>query len=170
MGPSGRVVVVTVPPSEFEEFYLRTKDRCLRALLVSRDEPDACEELLAEAYARAWSRWSSVSQHPAPEAWVIRTALNLRVSWWRRRQREQPADLVPAVATEDDLGSLHVVDLLRGLPERQRQVVALRVLLDLDTRQTAQALGIAEGTVTAHLARAMTSLRAHLSSAREETP
>jgi DNA-directed RNA polymerase specialized sigma24 family protein len=45
------------------------------------------------------------------------------------------------------------------LPARQRQVIALRVFLDLDTARTAQVLGIAPGTVTAHLARATAALR-----------
>jgi len=49
------------------------------------------------------------------------------------------------------------------LPERQRQVVALRLFLDLDTAQTADVLGIAAGTVTAHLARAIAALRQELS-------
>ena len=43
---------------------------------------------------------------------------------------------------------------------RQRQVVALRIFLDLDTAHTADVLGIAPGTVTAHLARARAALRA----------
>ena len=51
--------------------------------------------------------------------------------------------------------------LLR-LPARQRQVVALRLFLDLDTERTAQVLGIAPGTVQAHLGRAMASLRGEL--------
>ncbi|WP_440073730.1 sigma factor-like helix-turn-helix DNA-binding protein [Streptosporangium sp. OZ121] len=38
--------------------------------------------------------------------------------------------------------------LLRS-PRRQREVVALRVFLDLDTEATAKTLGIAPGTVTA---------------------
>ena len=37
------------------------------------------------------------------------------------------------------------------LPARQRQVVALRLILDLDTGRTAEVLGIAPGTVMAHL-------------------
>jgi DNA-directed RNA polymerase specialized sigma24 family protein len=41
-------------------------------------------------------------------------------------------------------------------------VVVLRVFLDLDTRTTADVLGIAPGTVTAHLARAVSTLREHL--------
>ena len=52
---------------------------------------------------------------------------------------------------------------LAGLPERQRQVVVLRVFLDLGTADTARALGIAPGTVTAHLARAVSALRTQLS-------
>jgi DNA-directed RNA polymerase specialized sigma24 family protein len=57
------------------------------------------------------------------------------------------------------------------LPARQRQVVALRLLLDLDTNRTAQVLGIAPGTVQAHLGRAIASLRDDLMPEREqETP
>jgi DNA-directed RNA polymerase specialized sigma24 family protein len=41
-------------------------------------------------------------------------------------------------------------------------VIVLRVLLDLDTRTTASCLGIAERTVSAHLSRAVTTLRGHL--------
>jgi DNA-directed RNA polymerase specialized sigma24 family protein len=45
------------------------------------------------------------------------------------------------------------------LPARQRQVIALRLILDLDTARTAEVLGIAPGTVMAHLGRAMAALR-----------
>ncbi|MFE9202733.1 sigma factor-like helix-turn-helix DNA-binding protein [Micromonospora sp. NPDC007230] len=48
---------------------------------------------------------------------------------------------------------------LRRLPARQREVIALRAFLDLDTETTAQVLGIAAGTVTAHLSRAVATLR-----------
>jgi RNA polymerase sigma-70 factor (ECF subfamily) len=48
------------------------------------------------------------------------------------------------------------------LPARQRQVVALRLVLDLDTGRTAQVLGIAPGTVMAHMGRAMAALRGDL--------
>ena len=51
---------------------------------------------------------------------------------------------------------------LRALPRRQREVIALRVFLDLDIATTAGLLGIAPGTVGAHLSRAVTTLRAAL--------
>ncbi len=56
--------------------------------------------------------------------------------------------------------------LLR-LPVRQRQVVALRIFLDLDTNRVADILGIAPGTVTAHLARAMAALRGEFAPLRQ---
>ena len=59
---------------------------------------------------------------------------------------------------------------LSRLPARQRQVGALRLVLDLDTERTAQVLGIAPGTVQAHLARAIAALRDDLIPAwREES-
>jgi RNA polymerase sigma-70 factor (ECF subfamily) len=45
------------------------------------------------------------------------------------------------------------------LPRRQRQVVALRILLDLSAEQTAESLGITVGAVGAHLHRALGTLR-----------
>ena len=51
---------------------------------------------------------------------------------------------------------------VRRLPQRQREVIVFRIFLDLDTAATAKTLGIAEGTVTAHLSRAVATLRGHL--------
>jgi RNA polymerase sigma factor (sigma-70 family) len=51
---------------------------------------------------------------------------------------------------------------LNRLSARQREVIVLRVLLDLDTQSTAKVLGIAPGTVTAHLARAADALQRDL--------
>ena len=52
-----------------------------------------------------------------------------------------------------------IMAALMRLPVRQRQVVALRLFLDLDTAGTAEALSIAPSTVKAHLARALAALR-----------
>ena len=57
---------------------------------------------------------------------------------------------------------------LMRLPARQRQVVALRLVLDLDTGRTAEVLGIAPGTVMAHLGRAMAALRNDLTPERQQ--
>lgn len=153
---------------EFAEFYRDFKDRCLVAVLISVGDADSAQELVAEAFARAWASWPKVSKHPAPQAWIVRTALNVGVSRWRRHRREiavaDPGLLNQPGSGIDDTGDLDpkILAALRRLPDRQRQVVALRLLLDLDTTRTADVLHIAPGTVQAHLARAMTALRADL--------
>jgi RNA polymerase sigma factor (sigma-70 family) len=152
---------------DFAAFYREAKDDCLFAVLVSVGDRDTAQDLVAEAFARAWASWPSVSRHPAPAAWVVRTALNTGISRWRRRRREVPVpDLAlvadrPANAGAAAGGSVdpRIMAALLRLPARQRQVVALRLFLDLDTERTAQALGIAPGTVQAHLGRAMAALR-----------
>ena len=57
---------------------------------------------------------------------------------------------------------------LMRLPTRQRQVVALRLFLDLDTDRSAEVLGIAPGTVQAHLGRAIAALRKDLIPERQK--
>jgi len=164
------------PPSlDFAEFYREVKDDCLLAVVVSTGERDRAQDLVAEAFARAWASWPSVSRHPAPAAWVVRTALNAGVSRWRRRRREVAvpdlaliADRPAAGEAADGCVDPGIMAALLRLPERQRQVVALRLFLDLDTERTARVLGIAPGTVQAHLGRAMASLRGELIPACQE--
>jgi DNA-directed RNA polymerase specialized sigma24 family protein len=82
---------------EFTEFYTSAKDDCLRIVLVSVGDRQLAEDLVAEAFTRAWMSWRKLREHPVPRAWVVRTALNTQVSWRRRRLRarldEQPPDL-----------------------------------------------------------------------------
>jgi RNA polymerase sigma factor (sigma-70 family) len=154
---------------DFAQFYREAKDECLFAVLVSVGDPDTAQDLVAEAFARAWASWPTVSRHPAPAAWVVRTALNAGVSRWRRRRREVPVPDLALVADRPAAGEAagggvdpRIMAALLRLPARQRQVVALRLFLDLDTERTAQVLGIAPGTVQAHLGRAMAALRGDL--------
>jgi RNA polymerase sigma-70 factor (ECF subfamily) len=154
---------------DFAEFYRRFRDDCLRTVVVIVGDQDSAQELVAEAFTRACASWRTVSRHPVPAAWVVRTALNLNISRWRRRRREvlvpDPGMLAdrPAAATaaQDPVDPQIMAALLR-LPARQRQVIALRLILDLDTSGTALVLGITPNTVMAHMTRALTALRSDL--------
>lgn len=147
----------------FAEFYEEHRHHVLQAMYVCTGDVHAAEDAVSEAFTRACSRWEKVSWHPAPVAWVTTTALNFARSSWRRRLGSRAADL-PQGGDEviHDPLDREVVAAVAALPERQRQVIGLRVLLDLSTDQTAEALGLAPGTVTAHLHRALSSLRSQL--------
>jgi RNA polymerase sigma-70 factor (sigma-E family) len=151
---------------EFSEFYAAAKDDCLRIVLVSVGNRQLAEDLVAEAFTRAWTSWRKVRDHPAPRAWVVRTALNAHVSWWRRHRRELPSETVASSSTtwQPDGIDEALVAAIRALPARQREVIVFRVFFDLDTDATAALLGISPGTVGAHLHRALGTLRTQIPS------
>lgn len=150
--------------SDFETFYRQSRDGCFRAVIVAVADPVEADDLLAEAYTRCLESWSTVQSHPAPAAWVVTVAMNLHRDRWRKARRAVKSRITPQVADPPALPvEPKLLSAIRSLPEQQRRVVALRVIADFDTSQTANALGIAPGTVTAHLHRALKTLRAELS-------
>lgn len=121
------------------------------------------EELAQGAFARAWERWPTVSTMENPVGWVHVTALNLARSrfrrgraWWRVRSRLHEPTAAP---DPDPSERVAIVEAIKALPHRQRQVVLLRYYLDLPTEDIAEVVGIAPSTVRVHLSRALVQLR-----------
>jgi RNA polymerase sigma-70 factor (ECF subfamily) len=154
--------------TDFAEFFGTRRDVALRVVFAALSDRATAEDAVAEAFARAYQRWATVREHPNPTAWVIRTALNVSRSWWRRRRRE----FLTADATEpcgpsdnahvpafDDVLSLAVAALSR----RQREVVALRIIADMTAEEAGDLLGISAATVNVHLHRGLDALRKALS-------
>jgi RNA polymerase sigma-70 factor (ECF subfamily) len=150
--------------AEFAEFFQTSWEPCLRTVVAVAGSPPLAEDQVAEAFARAWASWRKVSRHPAPQAWVVRTALNTGASWWRRRRRELPLADIDLTAPGGVSGGLDgtLLAALWRLPSRQREVIALRIFLDLDTGTIARQLGIEAGTVRMHLSRGIAALRREL--------
>jgi RNA polymerase sigma-70 factor (ECF subfamily) len=73
---------------EFAEFYAAAWDDCLRIVTLSVGHRALSEDLVAEAFTKAWASWRKVRGLAEPRAWIIRCALNACVSLWRRHRRE----------------------------------------------------------------------------------
>ncbi len=146
---------------EFAEFYESARHDCLRIVLLNVGDRLLAEELVAEGFTRAWIAWRKVRDLQEPRAWVVRVALNVHVSRWRRHRHEVALGSHDGSIPADQNAVLSgdLVAALGRLPLRQREVVTLRLLLDLDTETTARLLGIAPGTVSAHLHKAVAALR-----------
>jgi RNA polymerase sigma factor (sigma-70 family) len=103
-----------------------------------------------------------------------------RIRWLRRRPREsilaegpEPPGSVDGVVdgVAEEVGQRRsVIEALRGLPASQRHVVVLRFLEDLSVAETADLLGISQGTVKSYTARALSSLRVTLDDTLDDTP
>lgn len=147
---------------DFDDFYAANAARIGRALDLTLQHPELAEDALNEAMTRALQKWKQVSVYANPSGWVYRTAMNWARSWLRRRRRERdrplhqrPVD--PFAAVEPGLAAA-----LSALSEDHRAVVVCRFHLDWSTAETADALGIAEGTVKSRLSRALDQIRTDL--------
>jgi len=165
--PDLELIDITVVPAEvreqsFEHFYRLHRQSIARAVALALGDSDLATEATDEAFVRAYERWGKVSRLDRPQAWVYRVAMNWATSVLRRRRRS-PHRLyephVDAPAMRDP--ALHAG--LAALDVKHRSVVVCRHLLGWSVAETAQALGVREGTVKSRLHRAMQSLQAALS-------
>ena len=150
----------------FDAFYRAEYAAVVRLAYVLTGRRDVAEELAQDAFLAAHRRWDDISHYQNPSAWIRRVAANRCVSLSRRRVtelrllvrlgQERPDD-VPA----NDDGD-HLWALVRRLPRRQAQVVALAFLEDRSVDEIADLLGMGEESVRTHLRRGRAALAAQL--------
>jgi RNA polymerase sigma-70 factor, ECF subfamily len=152
------------PTVGFEAFYADHVATTLAVLLALRGPRVTAEELVQEAFVRAYRRWDEVGVMARPDLWVQRVALNLASSQLRRLAAEGRAlvrstEARPAEAETADFEAAEGFwRLVRRLPPHQARVVALHYAADRSVAEIADVLGVAEGTVKAHLHKARTRL------------
>jgi len=132
--------------------------RLVNAVSLTAGSIAAAEDAVQEALVRAWTSRDRIE---SPTAWVAVVAMNLARSAWRRSAAERRArDRLeqPRSPTAADLERLDVERAVGALPRRQREVAVLRYFLQCDTRETATALGVSEGTVKNSLSKARAAL------------
>lgn len=154
----------------FEDFYAAHRDEMARALGLALRDAALGTEAADEAFARACQRWGQVSSYANPQGWVFRVGLNWARSWLRRvrRERERRPLLAQPHATEDRPRDLDLEQALSTLNDAHRAVIVARFYLDWSVAETAEALGIAAGTVKSRLSRGLEQLRDVLEAAPEE--
>ena len=150
--------------ARFDAFFdAHHRDLARLAFLLSGD-PDAAEDLTAEAFTQAWKRWDQVIGSDVPLAYVRRIVVNLAASRVRRLVRERRGwRLLGAAWTDrvdgpDLAASADVREALRRLPVRKRACVVLRHYYGLSEQETAATLGISVGTVKSQTSRGVAEL------------
>jgi RNA polymerase sigma-70 factor (ECF subfamily) len=154
---------------EFDEFYLRTRDRLTVQIAALTGDPTEAGDHVQEAFVRAWTRWTYVSGLADPEGWVRRVAHNVAVSRWRRARRTVLGHR-PDTAVEWDDEQRAVVAALAELPRTQREAIVLHHLVGLPVAEVADQLRVPAGTVKSWLSRGRRELASALdpSEATEE--
>jgi RNA polymerase sigma-70 factor (sigma-E family) len=161
----------------FEVFVQERSTALLRTAYALTGDRGHAEDLLQVALARTARHWSRA--RAAPDGYVRQVLVNLSRDRVKSRRRRPPEAWAPPdldhhhpVAAEDELIADRqvVLQALARLPVGQRQVVVLRFLEDLSVEQTAELLGISDGTVKSHTSRALARLRELLADSPNPQP
>lgn len=158
--------VQLLTPASVEALFRQSYTSIVQALALAGGDLAAAEDATQEAFAQAWVRWDRISRYDNPGAWVRRVAINKLRNAHRSGLRTEVAldrmnSEVSTVAAPREPESDLIVGLAR-LPYKQRLCAVLFYVDGLNTAEVAQAMGISQGSVSQHLNRARTALRAYL--------
>jgi len=141
-------------------------DGVYRYLVYLTGDRSAAEDLAAETFEKAFRSWRRFDpRRGSPRTWLCRIARSEAIDWFRaevrRRRREETYTRDLAEAAEAPFAEglpPQLEQALRALPPAEREIVALRVLLDLDGPSAARVLGISRTACSTRLSRALRRL------------
>ncbi|MFF7970687.1 SigE family RNA polymerase sigma factor [Streptomyces sp. NPDC007905] len=150
---------------EFDAFYTAAFPRLTGQLSAFTGDRVEAQDVVQEAFVRAWNRRKDFLADEAPEAWIRTVAMRLAVSRWRRARRwlelvrrTPPPEFTPGPGPDRPA----LVAALRQLSKAQRMAIVLHHLCDLSVEQVASETGVPVGTVKARLSRGRVALAKHL--------
>ena len=172
---------------EFTLWLRENQKAFLRAAKVICFDTQNAEDVLQEALADVYKRWSKIREHENPEAYLMRVLVSkhadMRRKWLRRQQEKETSwDLAENIRdlvdqTDDVTQRLLVQAALKSLSAAQRAVLVLIYEHGMVLREVADVLQIPMGTAASHLARGKAAVAAYVElvpelekSAKKELP
>jgi RNA polymerase sigma-70 factor (ECF subfamily) len=169
MGTRRRIGVVK---TEFAEAAERHLDDIHAYLVYLTGDRGTAEDLAAETFARALERWHRFDpRRSGARTWLCQlarsTALDhFRAEARRRRREGRYAAAEPGGSAEAVFGeglSPELEGALARLSAAEREVVALRIVLELEGEAAARVLGISATACSTRLSRALAKLEKEVS-------
>ena len=170
---------------EFASIVATHRRQIFRFLLASTRDIDLAETLTQDCFLKAHRHWSSFRGESSAITWLMRIAINLQKDHWRNRRMQfwrhtrnnavdsdEASEWLPSGESSPEQQLLareqvkRVWQAVEGLSERQRTVFLLRYVEEMEIAEIGQATGLREGTVKAHLSRALGRVRGELGGTR----
>jgi RNA polymerase sigma-70 factor (ECF subfamily) len=170
-----------IAAQEFARIVESHRPQIFRFLLASTRDVDLAETLTQECFLKAHRNWGSFRAESSAMTWLMRIAINLQKDHWRNRRvqfwrytrtnsvdMDEASEWLPSgertaeqqLLAREQVG--RVWKAVEALSERQRTIFLLRYVEERELSEIAQATGLSEGTVKAHLSRAVGKVRAEL--------
>ena len=141
-------------------------DDVYRYVLYLTGDRSMAEDLTSATFERAVRRWNRFDpKRGSAKTWLCQLARGATLDHFRAEQRRRRRDDSYAAATPDAVVAVYgeglspaLEDALATLSAGEREVVALRVVLELEGDETARVLGISPTACSTRLSRALTKL------------
>jgi RNA polymerase sigma-70 factor, ECF subfamily len=179
--PIAMVRAEATAAQEFSTIVANYRPQVFRFLLASTRDLDLAETLTQDCFLKAHRNWSSFRGESTAITWLMRIAINLqkdhwrsrRIQFWRRTRTnavdaDEASEWLPSGESSPEQQLLareqvkQVWNAVDGLSERQRTVFLLRFVEEMEIAEIGRATGLSEGTVKAHLSRALGRVRGQL--------
>jgi len=168
--------------ASFEELVNRYEKKIYRLGINITGNPEDAEDVLQEAFLKAYSNLAKFQEQSKFYTWLVRIAVNEALMKLRRKKPERTVSLDEDIKTEDDSLPREIADwspnpeqqytqaelreilskTIQGLPPGFRTVFVLRDVEGLSTEETAAALELSVPAVKSRLLRARLQLRERL--------
>ncbi len=163
--PGGGKAARSVKPS-FAVAAEQHLDDVYRYLLYLTKDTALAEDLTSETFERALRAWDRFDGRASPATWLCKVARNVALDHFRSDERRRRREERYAREQGDELYertrqefSPEVERALLGLSAAEREVIALRVILEVDNESAARVLGISRTACSMRLSRALESLK-----------
>ncbi len=163
---------------EFSQVVLECRPRVYRFLLASTRDLDLAETLTQDCLLKAHRNWKHFRGESSVMTWLLRIAINLEKDYWRNRRLQfwrqmqvhhvdvdEASEWLPARESSAEQQLLareqvkQVWKVVEQLSARQKNIFLLRVVEEMELSEIGRLLTLSEGTVKAHLSRALTRVR-----------
>jgi len=154
---------------DWDQVYAEQLPRVLNFFRYRLGHAADAEDLTARTFEKAWRARHRYRRDVAGfTTWLLSIARNVAIDHLRVRQRHEPLDVAAAIAAPDVTPEQHAMQqseaerlgaLLALLPDRQRELMAMKFGADMTNRAIARATGLSESNVGTILHRAVESLR-----------
>lgn len=185
--PMIRATAEETAAQDFDSVVASHRAHIFRFLLASTRDVDLAETLTQDCFLKAHRNWSSFRGESTAMTWLMRIAINLQKDHWRNRRlqfwrqtRTNAVDLDEAsewlpsgertaeqrMLAKEQVG--HVWRAVENLSERQKTVFLLRFVEEMELKEIAETTGMGEGTVKAHLSRALARVRKEIGTRHQD--
>ena len=183
--PITPVAAETIATQDFSIVAANYRVQIYRFLLSSTRDVDLAETLTQDCFLKAHRNWAGFRGESTALTWLMRIAINVLKDYWRNRRMQfwrqtrvngvdadEASDWLPSGESSPEQQLLarervkHVWHAVERLSGRQKTVFLLRYVEEMEIADIAASTGLSDGTVKAHLSRAVSRVRAELGGSR----